>query len=182
MSNIFEALINTIKTAMDEDTQTRLHTGEVTLCWLYYTSMSEALGYEEDALNMSTDGEVLEMLNDAIKTCGSQVKRLEQFLMREGVPLPAMPARKPKSDPEEAPLGVKLTENEIANGVSAKVAYMNIQCATVQSQSIRNDVALMFMEFQAELLTFGATLKPLMKKRGWLRIPPYYYPPGVPES
>ncbi|PLT34071.1 DUF3231 family protein [Bacillus sp. V5-8f] len=182
MSNIFEALFHTIRSVMDEEPQSRLHTGEVTICWLYYTSMCEALQYEQDALNMTTDDEVIEMLRDAIKTCGSQVKRLEQFLTAEGVPLPTMPASKPKSDPEEVPLGVKLTNNEIANGVSAKIAYMNVQCANAQSQSVRTDVGFMFLEFQAELLTFGATLKPLMKKREWLRVPPYYYAPGAPEN
>ncbi|RFU66764.1 DUF3231 family protein [Peribacillus glennii] len=182
MSNIFEALMHTLKTAMDNEPQSRLHTGEVMICWLYYTAMTEALHYEEDALNMTTDDEVIEMLKDAIKTCGSQASRLEQFLTKEGVPLPTMPASKPKSDPEEVPLGVKLTDNEIANGVSVKIAYMNVQCATAQSQSVRTDVGYMFMEFQAELLIFGAILKPLMKKRGWLRVPPYYYPPGSPDN
>lgn len=27
----------------------------------------------------------------------------------------------------------------------------------------------------------GAILKPIMKKRGWIKIPPYYHPPGEPK-
>jgi hypothetical protein len=29
-------------------------------------------------------------------------------------------------------------------------------------------------------MTFGATLKELVKRRGWLKVPPYYYAPGTP--
>jgi hypothetical protein len=128
---------------------------------------------------MTTDDEVKEMLADAIKTCGSQVKRIEQFMVQEGISLPSLPPAKPKSKPEEVPPGVKKTDDEIANGVSGKVAYMNMMCANAQSQAVRTDVGLIFVEFQAELLTFGATLKVLMRKRGWIRVPPYYTPPGL---
>ncbi|WP_261380786.1 MFS transporter [Neobacillus bataviensis] len=27
-----------------------------------------------------------------------------------------------------------------------------------------------------------STLKTLMRKRGWLKVPPYYYPPGYPHK
>jgi hypothetical protein len=182
MANVFEAMLNTVKALVDDEPKTPLHVGEAFNCWLYYTAMHEALGYEEEALNMTTDQQAREMLEDAISTCGAQVKKLEQFLTREGVPLPALPAGKPKSDANAVPLGVKRTDDEIANGVSAKVAYMNSMCATTQSSAIRNDVGLMFMEFQAELLTFGATLKSLMRKKGWLRVPPYFVPPGLPNQ
>ena len=40
----------------------------------------------------------------------------------------------------------------------------------------------MRVKFQTELLTFGTPLQALMKKRGWIRVPPYYYPPGMPKQ
>ncbi|PLR96871.1 DUF3231 family protein [Bacillus sp. T33-2] len=181
MANVFEALINTLRTLIDNEPKSPLHTGEVTSCWLYFTAMSEALHYEQQALNTTTDDDLLEMLADGVKTCGSQVKRLEEFMKQEGIPLPSMPADKPRSNPQEIPLGVKMTDDEIANGISAKVAYMNVMCASSQSQAVRTDIGLMFVEFQAELLTFGASVKTLMRRRGWIRVPPYYNPPGLPD-
>ncbi|RNB91623.1 hypothetical protein EDM56_02355 [Brevibacillus fluminis] len=54
--------------------------------------------------------------------------------------------------------------------------------ATSAAQAVRNDVGLMWTEFQAEQVTFGATLKNVMRKRGWLTIPPAFTPPGVPTT
>jgi hypothetical protein len=57
LENVFEALINTLKTLVDNEPKSPLHTGEVTSCWMYYTAMHEALGYEEEALNMPKQSE-----------------------------------------------------------------------------------------------------------------------------
>lgn len=182
LANVFEALFHTLKSLVDDEPKSPLHVGEVMACWTYYTAISEAVGYEEEALNTTTDKETKEMVQDAMRMCRSQLGRLEAFMKKEGIPFPEVPARKPESDPNDIPLGVKKTDDEIANGVSAKVAMMIIKCANTQAQSIRYDVGLMFAGFQAEAVTFAATLKALMRRRGWLRIPPYYYAPGLPES
>ncbi|WP_261176540.1 DUF3231 family protein [Anaerobacillus sp. CMMVII] len=102
-------------------------------------------------------------------------------MIKEGVPLPPVPDKKPLSEPDEIPLGAKLTDNEIANGVSLKIAMAAVECAMANSQSIRTDVGLMWLEFYTEMLTFGATTKTLLRKRGWIKVPPYYYPPGLPK-
>lgn len=79
-------------------------------------------------------------------------------------------------------MGVKLTDDEIANALSVKVVANYMMCATGAVQSVRNDVGLMFTKFQAEKLKFGASLKTLMRKRGWIKIPPYYVPSGLPAQ
>lgn len=38
-------------------------------------------------------------------------------------------------------------------------------------------VGVMWFAFQSEQVSFGATLKNLMRKRGWIKVPPLYYPP-----
>ncbi|MCD8508625.1 MAG: DUF3231 family protein [Bacillus sp. (in: Bacteria)] len=53
-----------------------------------------------------------------------------------------------------------------------------MECASGQAQAIRNDVGMLWAEFQSEMLTFSAKLKPFMRKRGWLKVPPYYQPQG----
>lgn len=182
MSNSLEAIWNSIMVSIDhvDEPKHPLHTGEVTNCWIYYNGMKEFIKYEEMGLNTTTDDEVREMLIDAIKVCSSQVKKLEEFMFQEGIPLPDSPAKKPKADSDEIPLGVKFTDDEITNAVSIKIAGAIIECATGEAQAVRNDLGLMWFKFHSELFTFGATLKTLMIKRGWIRIPPYYYPPGKP--
>ncbi|QOR64823.1 DUF3231 family protein [Cytobacillus suaedae] len=184
MPNPFESFWNTLKLSIDNVNESKhpLHTGEVTICWTYYTALKEFIRYEEIGLNTTDDDEVKEMLKDAKKLCESQTKRLEEFMLMEGIPLPELPSKKPKSDLNEVPLGVKFTDDELTNGVSIKVATAIIECATGQAQAIRTDLGLMWVEFHTELLTFGTTLKSLMRKRGWIRVPPYYYPPGMPKK
>lgn len=122
MSNLVESVINSIKVSIDYDAKHPLHTGEVTDCWVYYTAIKEFIRFEEAGLNTTNDDEVKEMLNDAIRVCSSQAKKLEKFMLKEGIPLPDLPSPKPKSDNKDIPLGVKVTDNEIANGVGLKVS------------------------------------------------------------
>ncbi|WP_042224996.1 DUF3231 family protein [Oceanobacillus manasiensis] len=186
MPNVFEAMLNTLKMSIDntdkKEKKAPLHTGEVTNCWVYYTMLHEFLRYEEVGLNTTTDDEVNEMLKDAMKMCKPQLKRLEEFMVEEGIPLPGLPGKKPISNGNDIPLGAKLTDDELANGISLKVAGAIIQCATGQAQVVRNDIGYIWIKFQLEMITFGTTLKALMRKRGWLRVPPHYYPPGMPEK
>jgi hypothetical protein len=182
MGNVFESATSVLKSFIDNEPKTPLHVGEVMACWTYLASLENSISFEQQGLNMTTDNDVITMLNDAIKMCNGQVKRLKEFLLHEGVPLPPAPESKPDSNPNDVPLGVKLTDNEIVNGVSIKVAGASVKCATSQAESIRNDVGLMFLEFQAEHVAFGATLKMLMRNKGWIKNPPFYLPPGLPEN
>nr|WP_246202628.1 DUF3231 family protein [Virgibacillus doumboii] len=182
MTNPFEAAMKVMKTIVDNEPKSPLHVGEVYYCWLYLTTIHEAKIYMQAGLNITSDDELKHVLDKSKKQCGSQAKRLENFMLKEGIQLPPMPEDKPDSNPNDVPLGVKLTDEEIANGVSVKTAYSTSMCATTAAQSIRSDMGLMFMEFLAEKAVFGAELKVLMRKRGWIKVPPYYYPPGKPKQ
>lgn len=181
MSNPFEAVWSTLKTLVDTENKSPLHVGEVMSIWTYQTILEEALRYEEIGLNTTTDNEVKELLVDAKKLCESQSQRLSSFMQKEGIPLPPSSQKKPLSEPKDVPLGAKLTDDEIANGISLKFATAGLECAVANSQTIRTDVGLIWTEFYTEILTFGATTKTLLRKRGWLKVPPYYYPPGMPK-
>ncbi|MCX7711447.1 MAG: DUF3231 family protein [Clostridia bacterium] len=182
MPNIFEAVSNVVKTFVEGEPKTPLHVGEVMHCWTYITALQESIAYEEVGINTTTDNELKKVLLEAKKMCESQAERLRRFMQEEGVPLPEGSSAKPKSDPDAVPLGVRLSDEELVNGVSLKVASAIVACATGQSQSIRNDTGLIWLEFQAEQLTFGTNLKNLMRKRGWIKMPPPYCPPGVPKQ
>ena len=182
MVNRFEAFWNTFKTLVDNEPKSPLHVGEVMAIWTYQTILLEAVRYEEVALNTTTDDEVKELIIDAKKLCENQSQRLANFMVKEGIPLPPSPQPKPLSEPNDVPLGVKLTDDEIMNGISLKIAAAAMECAAAISQSIRSDVGLFWTDFFIEMITFGATTKTLMRKRGWLKVPPYYSPPGMPGN
>lgn len=183
MPNPFEAVWNLLKTGVDniDEPDTPLHVIEVGDLWVYLTTMEEFIRYEEVSLNTTTDDEVKEMLIDIIRVCEGQVETLSKFMKKEGIPLPDVTSSKPESDSKQIPLGVKLTDDEITNGVAFKQVVCMQQCAKGQADSVRNDVGMMWLGFFSDWVTFGTTLKTLMKKRGWLKVPPYYYPPGSPR-
>lgn len=183
MPNPFEAIWNMLKISIDTTNEPKspLHVIEVGDCWKYLTLMEEFIRYEEIGLNTTTDDEAKEMLTDVIRVCEAQVRKLSTFMKKEGIPLPDVSSSKPVSDPSDVPLGVKLTDNEIANGVAFKVVTCLQACALAQASAVRNDVTMIWLEFFLEWGIFGATLKTLMRKRGWLKVPPYYYAPGSPK-
>lgn len=182
MPNVIEGFLHMMKSLVDDEPKPPMHIGEAMSCWTYLTGLEEALVYEHVGLSTTTDPQVRNMLNDAIRLCENQVKILQDVMLQEGIPLPTPTSVKPKSEPENIPQGVKLTDEELANGVSLKVAAAIITSATTAAQTIRNDLAIMWVRFQMEQMTFGATLKTMMRQRGWIKVPPYYLPPGRPHA
>ncbi|WP_174734311.1 DUF3231 family protein [Mesobacillus harenae] len=184
MSNPFEAAWNTLKLAIDntDEPKSPLNIIEAGDCWKYLTMVEEFIRYEEIGLNTTTDDEIKEMLTDVIQVCESHVKKLSQFMRQEGIPLPDVTSAKPNSNSKEIPLGVKLTDDEIANGIAFKLVQCSRTCAKGQSDALRTDIGVIWLQFYLEWASFGATLKTLMRKRGWIKVPPYYYPPGSPNS
>ena len=180
MPDILQAVNNLVGSFVDDEPKPPLHIGEAMSCWTYITAIAESLTYEQIGLNMTTDPELRDALHEAMKMCDSQVRRIRDFMEIEGVTSPPLSEPKPRSDPSAVPNGVKLTDDEIANGVSIKVAAAIVACASAAAQSIRNDVNVMWLELQQEQMTYGISLKRLMRKRGWLKTPPFYVPPGLP--
>lgn len=184
MSNPLEAIWNSLKISMDNlnEPESPFHVIEVGDCWTYITLVEEFIRYEEIGLNTSSDDEIIEMLRDVVQVCESQVRNLSKFMKEKGIPLPEVTSSKPNSDPKDVPLGVKLTDIEIANGIAFKLVTCLTSCSKGQADAIRNDLGMMWLKFYIEWVTLGNTLKTLMRKRGWLKVPPYYYPPGSPQK
>lgn len=180
MKHLFEAFTDYIQSLNDEEPKPPLHVGETMSCWVYLTMLEEAVMLEQTGLNSTTDPELKQFLEKTMKGASAQSRRLKDFMQHEGVPLPPVSEPKPLSDPNAVPLGVKLSENEIANLVSVKLVASITTCATASAQSVRNDVGQMFLEFQEEVVIYGMMIKTLMRKRGWLKVPPYFVPPGSP--
>lgn len=182
MTNLLEAIKDYLQLSLDNEKKNPLHVGEVLSCWLYLTIMDEASVYIQVALNTTTDDEVISCLKESLQQCDTQGQRFKDFMKMEGIPLPPTSEQRPFSDPNGVPLGTKLTDDEIMNGLSIKTVSAIVHCATAAAQSIRNDVASLFTHCMLEKMKFGTSLKELMVKRGWIKVPPYYYPPGAPNN
>lgn len=182
MTSLFEAVIDVMKTLIDDEPKPPLHIGEAMTCWTYLTMLEEEIASVQIGLNTTTDNDLLDALHASMELAKAQSKDLRDFMLREGVSLPPVSEIKPKSEPNAVPMGVKLTDDEIANALSIKVVANYMMCSTGAVQSVRNDVGMMFVKFQAEKLKFGASLKTLMRKRGWIKVPPYYVPHGLPTQ
>jgi hypothetical protein len=182
MPNVFEAVVDYIKTTMDNEPKSLPHIGEAMGCWLYFTAIAEEIPALEASLNTSTDDEMLSLIKRSLSLAEHQKQILETFMLDEGIPLAPIANHKPKSSPNSVPLGVKVTDDEIANFIAIKVASNIVMASTNMAQCIRNDIGLMWARFHAEKMIFGMELKTAMRKRGWIKVPPYYNPPGAPSN
>lgn len=182
VANIVESVTKVISSLNDHKTKPPMHVGEVMGCWTYLGTIGEGIVATKIRLNTTTDEELVHALNEMMKLCETQMKTVTELLEREGIPMPPIDETKPNTQHSDIPAGVKLTDNEIANAMSVKVASEIIFCATQTSQAIRTDIAMMFSRMQAEHLAFLTNLKALMQKRDWLKTPPYYIAPGRPQT
>ena len=180
MPDVLEAVKNVVQSFIDDEPKSPLHVGEVMSCWSILAAITEIQVQTEAGINSTPDPELRKTLHDAVKLFKSQNERLTAFMRLEGVSLPPISESKPISDPNGVPLGVKLTDNQLANSLKIKVSLAITNCANAAAQSVRNDVGLILAEFLQEHMTLAITLKSLMQKRGWLKVPPLYYPSGTP--
>lgn len=181
LTNMFQSATAIIESLTDNH-KTPLHVGEVMACWTYIAFVSSIVTYEEVGLNTVTDPELKALIQSAMKIAEAHKKQLSEFMRKEGITLPPSPESKPKSDPSAIPLGAKLTEDEIVNTLVVNFVFAADMCAASASQSLRTDVGLMFLQFQMDKLSLGFKAKELMQKKGWLKIPPYFHPPGSPSQ
>ncbi|UOR11384.1 DUF3231 family protein [Halobacillus amylolyticus] len=182
MTRAIEAITSVVRSLVDDEPKPPLHVGEVMALWTALASFQEAHYLYEAGLNTTQDPDLKQAVQGALDASKKDSKMIKDFLKKEGVPLPAVSEEKPKSNPNDIPPGVKMTDSELANTISIKLAAVISFCGTSIAQCIRSDVGIMFLEVQAEVLKLNATFKEQMKKKGWLKIPPYYYPSGRPDQ
>jgi len=180
--NLLQALKSVAQSFIKDENKTPLHIGEAMGCWIFLALVGETQVQTEVGINSTTDSELRKALQEAVNMFKSEKERISAFMRSEGIPLPPLSESKPISDPNSVPLGVKLTDNELANSLRKKISMAITNCSESAAQSIRSDVSLLWAEFMQEHITFLTTFKSLMRKRGWLKVPPPYYPPGLPQT
>ncbi|MED3563417.1 DUF3231 family protein [Bacillus xiapuensis] len=182
MPDLLEAVKNIVQSLMDDEPKPPLHVGEVMSFWSFLSEIGDEQVHSEAGINSTTDPELRKAFHEIVKMLKSQKERMIAFLRSEGVPLPPLTESKPLSDPNKIPPGVKLTDDELANSINIKIFLGVNYCANAINEAVRNDVSLIWVGFLQEYMTFGATMKVLLKKRGWLKVPPLYCPPGLPSQ
>jgi hypothetical protein len=182
MPDLLQALKSVVQSYIKDENNTPLHIGEAMGCWIFLALVGETQVQTEGGINSTTDPELRKALQEAVNMFKSEKERISAFMQSEGIPLPPLSESKPISDPNNVPLGVKLTDNELANSLKKKISMAITSCSETAAQSIRSDVSLMWAEFMQEHITFLTTFKSLMRKRGWLKVPPLYYPAGSPQT
>lgn len=179
MVNLLETVMDTLKSMTDQDEGQPLHVGEVMGCWIYLAGLELAKTTVQAGIHTTSDHELKQLLIEDLALGTSQRKTLHEFMLKEGIILPSAPEDMPSSDPDSIPPGAKLTDDVLANELSLKIVSLIMQAASIATEAVRTDVAMMFIRFQAEKYAFAAKLKHSMRKRGWIRVPPFYIPPGT---
>lgn len=182
MADIMEAVTSILKSLVDDEPKPPLHVLEVGNCWAYLAYLGDALTVSQQALNMTTDSDLSSAIHEELKLIEIQKSKLQAYMIEEGIPLPPMTEQAPKCRQEDIPLGVKQTDYEIANALSLKITFSIVACAKAISEAVRVDYGIMFTQFLGQKIVYGTTYRTLMKKRGWLKVPPSYNPPGRPQD
>ncbi|WP_108670303.1 DUF3231 family protein [Peribacillus acanthi] len=172
--NPFEVLKDAFLPLLDGEKKP-LHVGEVMNLWFYLTGTEQTLRGDQISYNIVQDEELKEKLKDIIENVHRpMVNELQEFFRKEGIPLPNTTPEKPFGDYRSIPDGAKFTDEEIANFLAYNLV-VGINAATRGlTEAVRTDVGYMFMKYQMMKVTFALTLKELMIRKGWIKIPPYY--------
>jgi hypothetical protein len=173
--NPFEVLKDAFGPLLDGEKK-HLHVGEVMNLWFYLNSSEQSLRSEQIAYNIVQDEDLKEKLEDVIHNVHRPIiTELQQFFKQEGIPLPETTPEKPIGDYRTLPEGAKFSDEEIANFLAYNQVLGIMQAARGLTEAVRADVGYLFAKYQMMKVTFALTLRPLMEKKGWLRVPPFYY-------
>lgn len=174
--NLFEVLNDAFKPFLDGEKKP-LTVLEVSNLWFYLAATENTMRNEEIAYNVTQDKELKKKLKDAKEHVHQPIaKSIRELLIKEEVPLPQTTAEKPVGDYVNIPEGAKLTDEEIANLMSYNLLLGINYASKGITEAVRADVGLLFSKFLMKKITFSLTIKDLLKKRGWMRVPPYYKP------
>lgn len=172
--NIMELFADSVKPFLDGE-KPPLNVAEVMNLWFYLTATEQSLVGERVALNTVQDPDLREKLHDVIHNVhGPMCKEVREFLKSEGVPMEPPSPAKPIGDFRNIPEGSKLNDEEVANLTSFNLVLGIQYACRGMTEAVRPDVAAMFARFQMKKAAFTITYRELLRKKGWLKIPPAY--------
>lgn len=150
-----------------------LHEGEAFGLWTYYEAVAQTRSHLLILLNHTDDEELKELMEHFIAdVLEPQIGQVKGKLLHEGISLPNVSRDRPKADPSQIPPGARFSNDDIAQVLVARVQGLLSLCQAGLNQSLRDEVGQMFYNFQNHVLLQGVSLKGMMRKRRWLRVPP----------
>lgn len=153
-----------------------LHYGEVFGLWSSLSAAKGALDGYQVYINHTGDQELKAFLKQAIESSiKPSIKEIEEILLNNDIAVPPTPAERPEADLEQIPVGARLQDAQIAYMVAADIAASVVASSQGMSQSIREDVGLLFGQMGAKKAKDGAALLQIMKDKGWLVPPPLHH-------
>ncbi|MFZ5645833.1 MAG: DUF3231 family protein [Bacillota bacterium] len=174
--NLLQIAYDTFKPFIDGE-KPPLNVLEVSNLWLFLAITNNTLRNEEIAINITQDNELKKILQDAREIHKTAAEDINKLLKQENVALPEdTPEKAYVSEVKNIPEGAKPNDEEIANLMSFNLLLGIKYSARGSTESIRPDVGYIFFKVIVKKTLLGVTLKALMQKRGWLRVPPPYKP------
>ncbi|WP_208615663.1 DUF3231 family protein [Gottfriedia luciferensis] len=153
-----------------------LHYGEVYGLWSALSVAKAALDGHQVYINHTGDQELKSFLKQVIESSiKPSIKEIEELLLNNDIVVPPTPAERPEADLEQIPVGARLQDAQIAYMVAADIAAGVVASSQGMSQSIREDVALLYGQMGAKKAKDGAALLQIMKDKGWLVPPPLHH-------
>lgn len=154
-----------------------LHVGESFFIWRQYVTTTEGKTLCQTLLSHTSDPELREFITGFLTESEEpQIKELGEFMQREGVEFPSLVTDKSSAQGQEIPAGAHFSDQEICHLLIAKVEVLMLYSYLALSQTLRDDVALLFTRYLTSLVRQGMVLKRLADKRGWLLHPPPFAP------
>jgi hypothetical protein len=151
-----------------------LHYGEVFDIWSTLLAGNGMVAGYQTMLNHTGDDDLKKLLLEAIELCQQNKKQVEELLKENGVGLPPTPPERPEACLEDIPVGARILDPEIAATLSVDIAAGLVAYSQVIGKSIREDVAMMYVQFHTQKVTLGAKVLRLNKEKGWLIPPPLH--------
>jgi hypothetical protein len=181
ITQFFETTLDVIGSLANSKSQP-MHVGEAMSTWTYLAFVESIVAFEEVGLNMTMEADLKKLFAASRKVAIGHREQLSELLRQEGVSLPEAPEGKPECNPEAIPAGVKFMDDELVNMLNMNFVVAAGMCANAASQCLRADIGTMFLKFQLDKLSLSYQAKELMERKGWLKIPPLFFPPGSPRQ
>ncbi|ARU61182.1 hypothetical protein CBW65_09150 [Tumebacillus avium] len=173
--NLFEVLKDSFAPLVDGE-KPPLHVGEAFHMWAYLAGSEETMRCEGVFENVVSDPELREKLHELrIEIHGTIIEDLKELLLKEGVELPPESESIPQLGSVDVPFGARPTDAQVANLIMFNLNQGIDYASRYLTNSLRADVAYLFVKIFMKKVTFAATFKPLMIKNGWLKTPPPYH-------
>ncbi|MDR7867114.1 MAG: DUF3231 family protein [Sporomusaceae bacterium] len=171
--NIFDVIHDNFEPFLDGEIRP-LNVMEAANLWYFLAISETTMRNEEVAYNLAQDQELRDKLRDAKVSVHQPIaKEIQEFLLKENVPLPHGTPPKPVVA-YQLPEGAKFNDQEIANLMSFNLLLGITFAARGLTESVRADVGLIFFKVIVRKAVFGASVKKLMAKRGWLNNAPAF--------